>query len=173
MLVDNTAVNIIHITAKDFNKQLAKNFIAKEFACKDGTQELFIDTKLVEKLQEIRDYYDTPIKVISGYRTENYNLNCGGAKNSKHLTGEAIDFMFLKRPELLSDDDGKIFYTAQDIQNKFKINGIGIYNERMENNFLHIDNRDKKLVWVSNKKQMLYYNDIQDYLLGKIPVKVV
>jgi hypothetical protein len=32
------------------------------------------------------------ITVISGYRTETYNTSIGGAKKSRHITGEAIDF---------------------------------------------------------------------------------
>ena len=36
-------------------------------------------------------YGDNPIIITSGYRSEEVNLKCGGAKNSNHLTGCAVD----------------------------------------------------------------------------------
>ncbi len=36
---------------------------------------------------------DIPIIINSGYRSEEVNLKCGGAKNSNHLTGCAVDIM--------------------------------------------------------------------------------
>jgi hypothetical protein len=34
---------------------------------------------------------DIPIIISSGYRSEEVNMKCGGAKNSNHLTGCAVD----------------------------------------------------------------------------------
>ena len=34
---------------------------------------------------------DIPIIITSGYRSEEVNMKCGGAKNSNHLTGCAVD----------------------------------------------------------------------------------
>ena len=36
-------------------------------------------------------YSEIPIIISSGYRSEEVNLKCGGAKNSNHLTGCAVD----------------------------------------------------------------------------------
>ena len=57
---------------------LSKNFKVKEFACRDGSDKLLIDTDLVDKIQGLRDYTGMPITIISGYRTETYNEKCGG-----------------------------------------------------------------------------------------------
>ena len=35
--------------------------------------------------------HDIPIIISSGYRSEEVNRKCGGAKNSNHLTGCAVD----------------------------------------------------------------------------------
>lgn len=163
--------NIVKYNIDDFEKNITQNFKVKEFACKDNTQELYIDIDFVkEKLQAIREYKNKPIKIISGYRTQSYNQKCGGAKNSKHLTGEAIDFAFL-------DDDimniENIFYLANDINNNFKIKRIGIYINR-NINYLHIDNGQEPLIWVNDfkLKKQSYYNNVYDYLLDKQPIKV-
>jgi Peptidase M15 len=43
-------------------------------------------------LQEIRDFLGAPIRVSSWYRNSATNKIVGGAKNSAHLLGWAIDF---------------------------------------------------------------------------------
>jgi len=47
---------------------------------------------LAEKVfQPIRDHFGVPIYISSGYRSAALNKKIGGAKNSQHLTGEAMD----------------------------------------------------------------------------------
>jgi hypothetical protein len=47
---------------------------------------------LAEKIfQPIREHFGVPIYISSGYRSAALNKKIGGAKNSQHLTGEAID----------------------------------------------------------------------------------
>lgn len=47
---------------------------------------------LAEKvLQPIRDHFKIPVIVTSGYRSPEYNLRIGGAINSQHIRGEAVD----------------------------------------------------------------------------------
>ncbi len=48
--------------------------------------------KLFLKLDEIRDYFGRPIKVHCAFRPESYNKMIGGAKNSAHKVGLAVDF---------------------------------------------------------------------------------
>lgn len=163
--------NIVKYNINDFEKNITQNFKVKEFACKDNTQELYIDIDLVEKLQVIREYKNKPIKILSGYRTQSYNKKCGGAKNSKHLTGEAIDFIFLDDYDIMNNEN--IFDIANDINNNFKIKRIGIYINR-NINFLHIDNGQEPLIWVNDfkRKKQSYYNNVYDYLLDRQPIKV-
>jgi len=42
-------------------------------------------------LDPLRERYGKPIVVTSGYRCEKLNRAVGGAKNSQHVTGEAVD----------------------------------------------------------------------------------
>jgi uncharacterized protein YcbK (DUF882 family) len=39
----------------------------------------------------MRDGYGRPIKISSGFRCEDHNVSVGGATNSAHLTGDAVD----------------------------------------------------------------------------------
>lgn len=41
--------------------------------------------------QPLRDHFDTPIAVTSGYRSKALNEAIGGSKYSQHITGEALD----------------------------------------------------------------------------------
>ena len=169
---------IVKFTYKDFEKKITENFKVKEFACKDGTKELYIDIELVEKLQAIREYIDRPIIIVCGYRTKSYNEICGGAMKSKHLTGEAIDFTIKDfcnaGQEVMSPmNDTNIFYLANDLNNDLKIKRIGLYINRATN-FIHIDNGEEPLIWINNfnTKEISYYNNVYDYLLNKKPIKV-
>lgn len=55
--------------------------------------ELQVNIKLVaEALQVIRDYYNRPIRISSGYRSEEVNRKANGSSNSGHLRALAVDF---------------------------------------------------------------------------------
>ena len=41
--------------------------------------------------QPLRDHFDTPIAVTSGFRSKALNEAIGGSKYSQHITGEALD----------------------------------------------------------------------------------
>jgi uncharacterized protein YcbK (DUF882 family) len=43
-------------------------------------------------MQEVRDYMGEPIKILSGYRSEELNSLVGGSKRSRHMDGLACDF---------------------------------------------------------------------------------
>lgn len=75
--------------------RLSASFVLDEFSCHDGTD---VPAELVPNvadlcvgvLQPIRNKWG-PIVVISGYRTGTWNLRCGGAAKSTHLTGQGAD----------------------------------------------------------------------------------
>lgn len=48
--------------------------------------------KLLIAVNKLRELYGKPMIVSSGYRPGKYNKAAGGAKNSSHLTCEAVDF---------------------------------------------------------------------------------
>ncbi len=114
------------------NIQISKNFKLKEFQCKDGSYLVKIDSRLLEKLQKLRDLIGKPIIITSGYRTPEYNKKVGGVKNSYHLHGKAVDIKVNGiSPRELSKYAEKVGF-----------NGIGIYE-----NFIHLDIRPVKTIW--------------------------
>ena len=123
---------------------LTAHFSTSEFKCKDGTpvpdQHVGNLRLLAMCLERIREVYDKPIKVISGYRTQAYNERCGGSKRSKHLEALAADFIIegehpieiaLKIEELI--EAGELPSGC----------GIGVYQKR----FTHFDPRPKRARW--------------------------
>ena len=74
------------------NIKLSNNFLVKEFACKDGSDYILIDTELVKLLQNIRNHFNKPVTINSAYRNPTYNKKVGGASNSSHLKGLATDW---------------------------------------------------------------------------------
>ena len=77
--------------AKDGGRRLSANFTVREFACKDGSDPVFIDTQLVQVLQSIRDHFGKPVIITSAYRTAAHNKTVGGAAYSQHCYGRAAD----------------------------------------------------------------------------------
>ena len=119
---------------KDGNTKLSTNFKVSEFACKDGTDVVFISMELVDILQKIRNHFGKAVNINSGYRTPAYNNKVGGATYSQHLYGTGADIYIngvspkevCKYVETLLGDKG----------------GIGEYST-----FSHIDVREVKSRW--------------------------
>ena len=91
---DFNETDIVEIPA---NRHIQKNFTLGELANDEAPESVkFISTprsrKFMSMVQEFRNWYGAPINVTSNYRTYNYNLKCGGSKNSLHLDGLALDF---------------------------------------------------------------------------------
>lgn len=70
--------------------QLTRHFKSEEFACKCcGVSR--IDHMLVERLERMRLILDYPLIVTSGFRCVEHNKAVGGAQDSYHLDGKAVD----------------------------------------------------------------------------------
>lgn len=82
-----------YIMDTDGNVQLARHFKVKEFACKDGSQVVFIDDYLYTILDILRHKLGKPVIITSGYRTPEHNKKVGGAKYSYHMRGCAADIV--------------------------------------------------------------------------------
>ncbi len=84
--------------------QLTKNFWLSEFTTSriaasrgiDNSPSLATIENLTllckEVLQPLRDAFDSPLIVTSGYRCWLVNVHARGSRNSQHLTGQAADF---------------------------------------------------------------------------------
>lgn len=76
---------------RDGTRKLSANFTVAEFACKDGSDPVFVDSSLAALLQKIRDHFGRPVVITSGYRTAAHNKAVGGAPYSQHCYGRAAD----------------------------------------------------------------------------------
>lgn len=56
--------------------------------------------------QPLRNYFNVPIHIASGYRSEALNKAIGGSKSSQHCKGEAID---IDRDGYSQPDNAQIF----------------------------------------------------------------
>lgn len=50
-------------------------------------------TNTANQLEVVRKLLGAPIIINSGYRSPEVNKAVGGARNSQHMTGEAVDFI--------------------------------------------------------------------------------
>jgi len=72
--------------------KLTENFSRSEFCCKCGCGFDDINQTIVDLLQQVRDFFDAPVKITSGCRCPEHNKTVGGSPNSQHLLGTAADF---------------------------------------------------------------------------------
>ena len=120
--------------AKDGNKKLSTNFKAREFACTDGSDPIFIDSELVTILQKIRTHFGASVTITSAYRTPTKNKAVGGETYSQHLYGKAADIKVKGvTPKQVAA------YAEELLPCK---GGIGTYGT-----FTHVDVRSTKARW--------------------------
>lgn len=121
---------------KDEKTKLSDNFTVAEFACKDGSDRILIDSNLVEILQKIRNHFSKPLILTSAYRNAEYNRKIGGVSNSQHVLGKAAD-IYIQGTEC--EDIAKYAEYLMP-----KSGGIGLYG-----NFVHIDVRANRSRWTN------------------------
>lgn len=120
---------------RDANSYVTPHFKIKEFACADGSDKVLIDDDLLNLLENIRNHYNRPLHVNSGYRTPAYNATLKGAsKNSQHMTGRAADIWV---EGISSLELYKYACAIMPLRG-----GIGLYNT-----FVHFDTRPNKSRW--------------------------
>jgi len=108
-----------YIMDTDANEKIGQHFKVREFACKDGSQVVFIDNYLVSILDILRNQIGKPVYINSGYRTPKRNKEVDGAKYSYHMRGMAADIrvngispkeLANKLNEIVPDECGIIVY---------------------------------------------------------------
>lgn len=128
------------------NNFVSKNFKVKEFACKDGSDTVLIDSRLVDYLQMIRSHFNKPLTISSGYRTAAYNASIGGTKTSYHVRGMAADIKVEGINPVI------VGMYAQTIG----AGGIGLY-AYVYGGFVHVDSRTQQYRWLVLYKGDAYH----------------
>lgn len=83
--------HLIYVKANYGN--VTEHFKAKEFQSKDNTDGILIATELLDTLEKIRNHFNAPVIINSGYRTPDWNSKVNGASNSYHCKGMAADIV--------------------------------------------------------------------------------
>lgn len=133
------------------NTKVSENFKVSEFACKDGSDKILIDTELVALLQKIRNHFGKSVSITSAYRNANYNKQIGGASSSQHILGTAADITVSGVSPLEVAQ-----YAEYCLGNK---GGIGLYS-----NFTHVDVRSKKARWNSTSGKEVSVSGFPGYV---------
>ena len=82
-----------HSLARDGALHLTPHFRVREFACRDGSDPIFVEEELAALLEAIRLHFGCPVAITSGFRTAAHNASIPGASpHSQHLYGRAADF---------------------------------------------------------------------------------
>lgn len=135
-----------YIAGNDYSN-LTKNFTVNEFYTKcEVKASHFLHNDVIIAIQQIRDYYNTPIVVTSTYRHKECNTIAGGSSKSQHLAGRALDFKFVDHAvhvDFLQDVLNK--KSIYNILKNNRITAIGLYDSH-----IHIDARpsdDSLIIW--------------------------
>ena len=124
----------VYSRSKDGTRKLSANFKVREFACKDGSDPVFISPDLVAVLQKVRNHFGKAVTITSAYRTPLHNEAEGGTTYSQHLYGKAADI------KISGVSPKRVAAYVETIMPN--TGGIGTYST-----FTHIDVRETKSRW--------------------------
>lgn len=125
--------------------KLSINFKVSEFCCKGKgcCSTVKIDETLIAYVQKIRDHFEAPVTINSGYRCEKHNKAVGGARSSNHVKGMAADIV------VKDVKPAEVAKYAESIG----IKGIGLYETAKDGYFVHIDTRTRKAFWYGQAQE--------------------
>ena len=103
------------------------NFRPRELACK-GSGKLFIQRRALDALQALRRDVGKPLVIASAYRSPEHNAAVNGAKDSRHMRGDAFDVV------MVGHDPAAFAVAAK----RAGFTGFGYYPDATPP-FLHID----------------------------------
>ena len=96
---------------------------------------------LAWELQALREHLVAPVRVLSGYRSPEYNASISGAKRSQHMQGRAADIAVKDHSPAQVADAIEALIAAGRMQD----GGLGRYP-----GFTHYDVRGSRARWGSN-----------------------
>jgi murein L,D-transpeptidase YcbB/YkuD len=97
---------------------------------------VLVDTELVEILQALRELFDAPIDINSGYRCMAHNAEVGGDPNSSHMQGMAADIV------VRGVEPKEVAKVAE---------GIGVKRIGLYEDFVHIGSGKTKRFWLGHE----------------------
>lgn len=110
-----------------------KHFRESEFTCK-CCGDLLLRSELLTVLELIRNKFNKPVFINSGYRCPTHNAKEGGAPTSQHTLGTAADIVV---------DDVHPIAVYEFLDATFPSTyGLGIYST-----WIHVDVREEKARW--------------------------
>lgn len=121
-------------------------FKLNEFECKCKDKDclgkqprLRVSQTLLDALNRIREELGQPVVITSGFRCKRHNTAIGGAINSRHMAGDAVDI----RPASGSEEDLELLYEV--CRREKAIVGLG---DGRHKGFVHVDCRPgTRKVW--------------------------
>jgi len=127
---------------------MTEHFSREEFRSNDGShfpKEVQNNLKvLAEQLEVLREHFQKPVKINSGYRSPEWNAKIGGAENSQHLLGKAADVVI----DGISPDEVADAIEFLIDGGMMKQGGLGRYKT-----FTHYDIRGRKARWDDKPKK--------------------
>lgn len=138
--------------------KISRNFTYEEFTRSSIAKRNKIDNKpdkdadnniraLAYILQKVRDRYDKPIIIDSGFRCEELNKLVGGAKNSDHKYGAAVDIHSLSDT---MEDNKELFDVIIEMVNEGVVEFRQIIDE-YNYNWVHIAINHKNNIFKKNQ----------------------
>jgi uncharacterized protein YcbK (DUF882 family) len=113
---------------------ISRHFKRSEFACKCGCGFDTVDAELLEALEDMRAWFNSPVTINSACRCPEHNAKEGGSRLSQHLFARAADVVVRDaNPEMVW------LYLIEKYPEHY---GIGRYDT-----FTHIDTRNKRARW--------------------------
>lgn len=139
--------------------KLSEHFQLSEFKCRNGVMPpanfqntirptvAFLEAmRLATNILAYAKTGDPKLKTIglvitSGFRTKEYNEQCGGAKQSRHVSGHAVDFKptIPYSKEIITYNEFCFLAEKVDDYFEFKPYRLGFYPSKGNNAWIHID----------------------------------
>lgn len=156
----------VYSLKKDGEKFLSDHFQVKEFKCKDGSDQILINTELITALEKLYKHLNCrAINITSGYRTPAHSVKVGGYSTDQHTKGNAADITCKKQ-------DGTLFSSNEVccvLEDLAHAGGVGRINK---NSSVHIDVRGNKC-WFDEVNGDKIVNSWYSYLGIKKPAPKV
>lgn len=130
---------------KGTKTKLSSNFSSNEFDChgKNCCSETIVEQDLINYLQKIREHFNKPVHISSGYRCPVHNKNVNGATGSRHVKGMAADIYI----------DGIAPVEIAKYAESIGVLGIGLYETQKDGFFVHVDTRTTKSFWYGQAQE--------------------